>query len=311
MIAEASSVGIVLVNYNGHRFLNGCLRALYAGTVTDFELILVDNASTDGSAEEACREFPSVTLLRQRSNLGVAGGNNVGIAYCRERAHRFVLLMNYDTLPDARMLEELLAVAVPGVLVSGYTLVWDDSGRSNSHAGALDWTLGRLREPFFGGVMEALRATREIDNADTCCLLVPREVFDAIGVMDAAYFMYYDDTDFIVRARRAGFRCVLNPAARLRHYERGASGPVSLSPISVYYSNRNRPYFMGKHAPSWPRYAVFVLYFSVTRAANLLKWIATGDFQRPAWMLRGLADFARGRMGPMNGTVVHGTGTGA
>ena len=143
------------------------------------------------------------------------------------------------------------------------------------------------------------------------CLLVPREVFGAIGVMDAAYFMYYDDTDFIVRARRAGFRCVLNPAARLRHYERGATGPVSLSPISVYYSSRNRPYFMGKHAPSWPRYAVFLLYFSVTRAANLLKWIATGDFQRPAWMLRGLVDFARGRMGPMNGTVAHGSGTGA
>ena len=290
-------VGVVIVNYNGRRFLRDCVERLVAGTVPP-EIVLVDNASTDGSAEEVAREFPSLTLLRQDRNAGVAAGNNVGIQHCRARGYEYILLLNYDTLPDPALLERLLDTADPRTVVSGFTVFWDDPTRSNSHAGGFDWRLGRLRERFFGKAIPGEQRPQEVEIADTCCLLVPRAVFDVIGVMDDAYFMYYDDTDFVVRARRAGFRCVLNPAARLRHFERGAAGSVDTSPVSVYYSTRNRPYFMAKHATSRLQHLGFSAYFLATRVATAAAWATSGKFRMAVWMYRALADYRAGRMGP-------------
>jgi GT2 family glycosyltransferase len=292
------SVGVVIVNYNGSRFLRDCIALLLRGTAAAREIVVVDNASLDGSVEDLQREVPAVAVLRQQRNLGVAAGNNVGIEYCRKRHHDYVLLLNYDTLPELTLLENLLAAADPRTLVSGFTLFWDDPARSNSHAGGFDWTLGRLRERFFGAAVTADQRPQEVDVADTCCLLVPRAVFDSIGVMDDAYFMYYDDTDFVVRARRAGYRCVISPAARLRHYERGAAGSLSSSPVSVYFSTRNRPYFMAKHAPSRLRYLGFLVYFLITRTATAVRWLSAGKLPMAVWMWRGFSDYRTGRMGP-------------
>jgi GT2 family glycosyltransferase len=292
------AVGVVIVNYNGRRFLRDCVDGLLQGTARNFEIVVVDNASTDGSAPDLVNEFPTVTVLRQNRNLGVAAGNNIGIEYCRRRRHPYVLLLNYDTLPDPTLLEMLLATADPHTLVSGFTLFWHEPARSNSHAGEFDWTLGRLRERFFGLIIAADEQPQEVEIADTCCLLVPTAVFDAIGLMDDAYFMYYDDTDFVVRARRAGFRCVVDPAARLRHYERGAAGAINSSPISAYYATRNRPYFMAKHAQSRLRHVGFLVYFLLTRTVTALRWLAAGKFRIALWMWKGFADYRAGRMGP-------------
>jgi GT2 family glycosyltransferase len=292
-----SRVGVVIVNYNGRRFLRDCVRLLLAGTVHP-DIVLVDNASSDGSAEEVARDFAGVTLLPQDRNIGIAAGNNVGIEHCRRRGHDYVLLLNYDTLPEPTLLEQLLAAADSRTIVSGLTLFWDDPLRSNSHAGGFDWTLGRLRETFFGKIIGAEQPAQDVEIADTCCLLVPRGVFDAIGVMDDAYFMYYDDTDFVVRARRGGFRCVVAPAARLRHYERGAAGSVHTSPISLYYSTRNRPYFMDKHATSRLQHLGFRTYFLATRLATAAQWLTSGNVDMARWMWRALEDYRAGRMGP-------------
>jgi GT2 family glycosyltransferase len=292
-------IGIVLVNFNGRRFLNDCVRSLMAGSYTNIEPIVVDNNSSDDSIAELRREFPSVTVLPQARNLGVAAANNIGIHVCLERGHEYVLLLNYDTLPDTNLVAELVDVARPQHLVSGSSYFWDEATRSNSHAGSFNWLLGRLRERFFGRVdAEVGSAVRWVEMADTCCLLVPRAAFADVGLMDEAYFLYYDDTDFVVRARTAGYRCLFNPAAKLRHYERGASGPAHRSPVSVYYTTRNRAYFMSRHAPTRLHYALFLCYFSLTRLVSVLKWIALGRWRLVYWTIRGLEDFAQGRMGP-------------
>lgn len=294
-----SSVGIVLVNFNGQRFLNDCIRALKGPHDHDVEIVVVDNRSTDDSLMLLSSEFPDITILPQDRNLGVAAGNNVGIRHCVNRGHDFVLLLNYDTLPGANLISELVRVADEATLVSGSTYFWDDATVSNSHAGGFDWALGRLQERFFGRSDASLgAAVVEIEIADTCCLLVPRNVFARAGLMDEAYFLYYDDTDFVVRARAAGFRCILNPAAKLRHYERGASGPVNASPVSVYYTTRNRPYFMRAHSPTMFHYAVFLLYFAVTRLVNVVKWAASGRWALIYWTWRGVGDYITGQMGP-------------
>ncbi len=295
---ETARVGIVLVNFNGRRFLNDCVRAVLRSPQSAVEVVVVDNHSSDDSVATLRAEFPAVTVLPQGSNLGVAAANNVGIRHCLDRGHDFVLLLNYDTLPDENLVHELLRVAGPGAIVSGSTYFWDDATRSNSHAGGFDWALGRLRERFFGRQEASLGSeVVEVEIADTCCLLVPREAFARAGMMDEAYFLYYDDTDFVVRARAAGYRCLFNPAAKLRHYERGSSGPVDLSPVSVYYTTRNRPYFMRAHSPTKLHYLVFLVYFGATRLATIAKWAVRGRWKLVYWTWRGFGDYVAGRMG--------------
>jgi GT2 family glycosyltransferase len=293
-----SSICAVLVNYNGGRFLNECLRRLQAAVRPGDEVVVVDNASIDGSVAALLREFPQVAVLRQPRNVGVAAGNNIGVRHALARGHAYVLLLNYDTRPSPDLIDELLAAADSRTLVTANTLVWDDANQSNSHAGGFDWWLGRLREPFLGTSRgEWPTAAREVDIADTCCLLVPRLVFETIGFMDEAYFLYYDDTDFVVRARRAGFRCLFQPRATLEHYERGASGPVDDSPVSVYYTSRNRLYFMRKHARSLAPRAVFLAFFACSRALHMGWWLLTGRTMLVRSARRGIADYLRGRMG--------------
>jgi GT2 family glycosyltransferase len=295
---DPSSICSVLVNYNGRRFLNDCIRRLQPCVRPGDEIVVVDNASADDSVAALIGEFPQVTVLRQQRNLGVAAGNNVGVRYALARGHAYVLLLNYDTRPSPDLIDELLAAADQDTLVTANTLVWNDPDRSNSHAGSFDWWLGRLREPYLGTrAREWPTAAREVDIADTCSLLVPRRVFETIGFMDEAYFLYYDDTDFVVRARRAGFRCLFQPRATLEHYERGASGPVDASPVSVYYTSRNRLYFMRKHATSLASRTVFLMFFAGTRALHVGWWLLTGRLMLVRSARKGIADYMHGRMG--------------
>jgi GT2 family glycosyltransferase len=297
-MAADRSIGVVIVNYNGHRFMNDCLRALLGGTYRALRVVVVDNASRDDSIAALRAEFPSVTVLPQDANLGVAAGNNIGARYCLERGDEFVLFLNYDTVPDPEMVAELVRAAAPDAVVSGNTFFWDDGSRSNSHAGGFNWALGRLSEHYLGRSAEEIGpAVREVDIADTCCLLVPRAAFQTAGFVNEAYFMYYDDTDFVVRLRAAGFRCLFAPRARLRHFERGASGPVEHSPISAYFSTRNRVYFMRAHAPSRAHYCAFLCYFAATRSVAIVRWFLLGRWPLVYWTLQGLKDFTQGNMG--------------
>lgn len=297
-MSDSATIGIVLVNYNGRRFLNDCIRGLSAGLRPGDEIVVVDNASADGSIEMLRDEFPSTTVLDQSVNLGVAAGNNLGIRHVLASGHDYVLLLNYDTRPGADLVTTLRSAASPSTLVSANTTVWGDRTRSNSHAGSFDWWLGRLRELFLGAhVSQWPEGVQEVDIADTCCLLVPRAVFDAVGLMDEAYFLYYDDTDFVVRAREAGFQCLFHPAATVEHFERGASGPGDVSPLSVYYTSRNRLYFMRKHERSRAKHGVFIAYFALSRLAYACWWIVTGRSMLVRSTRRGVADYLHGRMG--------------
>lgn len=292
------SVAICLVNYNGSRFLNDCVRALRVGSYTNIEVVVVDNASTDQSVASLRSEFPDVTVLPQGQNIGVAAGNNVAIKYALGRGHDYVLLLNYDTLPDRFLIERLIEHGNERTLVTANTSYWQAPEVSNSHAGGFDWRLGRLRETFLNRTTSEIGASaREVDIADTCCLLVHRDVFLRVGFMDESYFLYYDDTDFVVRARTAGYRIVFVPSAVLRHYERGANTAALVSAFSAYYTTRNRLYFMRKHRPSRLSYATFLGYFAITRLIHMAKHVVTGRTRLAYWTGRGIADYLRGRMG--------------
>ena len=146
----APSVGIVAVNYNSAAFIGEFAESLRRVRYPNFRLIVVDSASTDGSADELARLVPDAVLLRSDENLGTAAGNNRGIAYCLEHGFDYVLLLNNDTVLTEDFLDRLVAAAGERTLAVPKILYYYDRRLISTHAGGFDWRRGVFRHTFHG-----------------------------------------------------------------------------------------------------------------------------------------------------------------
>jgi len=296
--AHTPAVGIVTVNYNGAAFIGEFAESLRRVRYPNFRLIVVDSASSDGSADELTRLVPDGVLLRSDENLGTAAGNNRGIAYCLEHDFDYVLLLNSDTVLTEDFLDRLVAAAAARTVVVPKILYYHDQRLISTHAGDFDWRRGVFRRTFHGRAdSPAASLPRELETASFCCALVPASAFREVGLLDERFFMYYEETDWLRRARDRGYRLLYRPEAVIHHRESASSGGGWMTPFKYYYANRNRVYLMRKHSPSRRAYALFTAYFLAGRIVymvlHLLRW-------RPRLaraLARGVADYYRGRMG--------------
>lgn len=253
------NVAIIILNYNGKEVLSECLESVRK-LRGDCHPVVVDNASTDRSAEVVETKFSEVTLVKNATNLGFAEGNNVGIRLALQKGFEAVMLLNNDTKVDPGLVGQLLAAHTP--LASPKIYFYPgfefhharykdtDRGKVIWYAGgSIDWdnVWGVHR-----GVDEVDRGqydrADELEFATGCCLLIRREVFDQIGLFDPRYFLYYEDLDFCVRARRAGLTIRYTPAAILWH--KNAQSSASGGSLQKYYFTRNRLLFGMRYA-SW------------------------------------------------------------
>ena len=300
-------VGIVILNWNGLEDTSACLASLAAVDYPEVEVVVVDNGSTDGSPDHIRERFPEVMVLETGRNLGYAGGNNVGVRYALDRSADYVLLLNNDTevAPDSlRRLVEAVE-ADPRAGVAGPTIYYHDRPELIwSAGGAIDWRRGSTRmvgldEPDRGqfGV-----TPREVDFVTGCAMLIRREVLERVGLLDERFFLYYEEVEWCVRARRAGYRILHVPAARIWH--KIPSDGRESSPSVHYYMARNRLLFLRTAGAGWRAWAHTLLGEYLRRT---LSWTL-----RPRWrgkrayrdeMIRGVADFLRGRWGmrPLGG----------
>ncbi|MDD1702404.1 MAG: glycosyltransferase family 2 protein [Methanoregula sp.] len=240
-------VSVVVVNFNGKKFLDGCLSSLEQQTFRDFEVILVDNRSSDGSTEFVRERYPSAILVETGKNLGFAGGTNAGI---RMAQGEFIFTLNNDAIADPRMLEEIVkpVQADPGVGMCGTKMMFPD-GRINSTAICLSrsgaaWDRG-MGEPDRGQYDTA----EEIFGPSAGAALYRRRMLDDIGLFDEDFFLFMEDVDLAFRGRLAGWKCRYAPTARVVHIHGGTAG--SMSDLSVYYGNRNLVWYVVKNFPPW------------------------------------------------------------
>jgi len=161
--------------------------------------------------------------------------------------------------------------------------------------GDFDWWRGIWRGWLYGKPEPPGFDRRQPNMASLCCLLVPAAVFRDAGIMDERFFMYYDDFDFVRRAKAAGYGLRLEAGAVIYHRKATSSGGVD-SPFKLYYATRNRLYLMRKHLPLW-RFALFLVYFLATRSAYLLTLAVRGRWAQWRATVRGIADYFRGRLG--------------
>jgi len=215
------SVSVILVNWNGRNDTLECLHSLAKVSYAPMHIIMVDNASADDSVDAVKREFPSVEMIPNKTNLRFAGGNNIGIKHALERGSDYILLLNNDTTVDAEFLTELVkaADADPGIgMVGAKIYYYDDPKRIWFAGGRIEWWKGwishiGLREEDRGQYDTA----RAVDYITGCCLLVKRPVIEKIGNLDEQFFMYGEDVDWCLRVCKAGFRLVYEPKAKIWH----------------------------------------------------------------------------------------------
>jgi GT2 family glycosyltransferase len=230
--ATTPILSILIVSYNTRELTLECLRSLHRETKSElFETIVVDNRSTDGSADAIAAEFPTIDLVRSDENLGFAGGNNLA---AQRAKGRYLLLLNPDTVVLDRAVERLLAFAerVPQAGIWGGRTVFAD-GRLNPAScwsRPSPWSLfciaTGLAKVFRGSSLfnpEAFggwdRSTeREVDIVSGCFLLLERSLWEKLGGFDPAFFMYGEEADLCLRARGLGVRPRVTPDATIVHY---------------------------------------------------------------------------------------------
>ena len=292
---ESPSVAVLTVNYNGAGHIADFLASLQAVTYPNWRLVVVDNASSDGSPEEIARLFPEATLVRNDENLGITGGHNAGIRHCLEHGLDYVLFLNNDTAVEPDFLDRLLEAADGRTMVAPKVYLYGRRRLLDDTVGDFDWWRGVWRGWLYAKPEPPGFDRWQPNMASLCCLLVPAGAFRDAGLMDDRFFMYYDDFDFVRRAQAAGYRLRLKADAVIYHRKAASSGGVD-SPFKLYYATRNRLYLMRKHLPVW-RFALFLAYFLATRSVFLATLAGRG--RRAQWRatVRGIVDYFRGRLG--------------
>ena len=221
------NLSVIIVSYNTKELLVNCLESLKEEKrKTKFEVIVIDNASTDGSATVVKEKFPWVKLIINEKNLGFATAVNQGI---RLSDRRDIFLLNSDarfekgTLEKLGDFEEKVRPAIIGArLINPDGTVQPSVFRlPNIKRAILEYWLGK--KGYFSKYTPSGSGPQEVESVSGGAMLISREVIEKIGFLDGRYFMYFEDLDYCRRARKAGFKVYYLPTARIVH-EHGASG---------------------------------------------------------------------------------------
>lgn len=238
---------VIVLSWNGIEYLENCLNAVFSQDHPDFEVIVVDNGSTDGSPDFVAERFPQVRLIRNERNLGFAGGNNIGL---QAATGGVMVLLNQDTTVQPGWLAALAEAldTDPNIGIVGGKALYPDS--TIQHAGG--YVNGRGEGSHYGyqqredvGQFDQME---DVDYVTGATLAITRQAFEIIGRLDEGFTpAYYEDVDWCYQARQAGFRVVYVPHAVLVHEE--ASTVADVSHEGMYLFHRNRLRFVLKH---WP-----------------------------------------------------------
>ena len=212
-------VYVIVLNYNGLEHLEACLSSLMNQTFRDFEVIVADNGSKDGSVDFAKNNFPMVRVLEFKENHGFAKGNNLAMEAAIKEGAEYIALLNYDTEVDKNWLKELLSVIESDSKIGACTskmLLFNDRDKINSGGGIVNytghaWPAGLFEEDI--GQFEK----RMVDSPCAGAILLRREALDEVGLFDEDYFAYHEDTDLSWRMRLAGYKNYFVPASIVYH----------------------------------------------------------------------------------------------
>jgi len=290
-------VSLIVLTYNGRDDTLAFLESLRCTDYTNYELILVDNASSDGTVEEVRSRFPGMKVVENDENLGFAGGMNVGV---RESRGKYVVMLNNDMiaaqkewlslLVDAAEADERIGIAIPMVLYYGTDKIE---------------SLGKAVPNFLTKITAttSLLAHKEKDRGQFKEIvdiaagngLVRHDLFDRIGFLDEKMFIYFEETDFSYRARKSGYRIVCEPKSKIWH--KGSATIKEGSYFAVYHGYKNKIRFILKDYDGFSK-IVALLFNAAYYPFLVVKYVLKGRLELSravidgvAWNLRNWKDY--------------------
>lgn len=268
-------VDVVVLNWNGWQDTLACLASLARLDYPDFRLLVVDNGSTDGSAEKISRAMPGVELLQTGANLGFGGGCNAGMRQVLAGDAEYVWLVNSDATVDSGALSALVRVAEhnPAVGAVGSVLHEVDNPCEIQL-----WGGGRVNLWF--GISLHQREPGVLDFVSGASVLLRRAALENVGLFDdQTFFMYWEDTDLSFRLRGAGWQLAVAEQSRLWHKQSAALGKGS--PLLDQYFTQSAVRFFRRHAP------IPFIPISIMLLRMLVKRLVIGRLGRVSAVLKG------------------------
>jgi GT2 family glycosyltransferase len=284
------NVSIIVVNWNTKSLLRDCLTSVYKQSRgIDFEIIVVDNASTDGSREMIRNDFPKVVLIENTKNRGFAAANNQGMAIAKGR---YVLLLNSDTIVLDNCIANIISFADthPRAGVIGCRVLNSDCTLQSTcfmFPSVLNLLLSSSylykifpKSRFFGRELMTwwnANDVREVDIVKGCFMLVRREAIEKVGGLDESFFMYAEETDWCYRFRKCGWKVMFAPVGEIIHY--GGQSTTQIPVAMIVQLRLSILKFIKKHY-GWPSHVIARFLVALFFAVRLPVWLVMA-FLRP------------------------------
>ena len=259
-------VSLIILNWNNYKDTSECVRSLLRTIYENREIIIVDNGSADNSLSRLENEFSECTFIKNKYNLGFAGGNNEGIKYALKHNAEYIMLINDDVVVDENFLQPLVEtmendkqIGVVGPMM----LFYRDKKKIQTIGDRINLWLAKFPPIVFDIEDKGqFRANIKADYITGAGLMIRSETVEKIGLMDYRYFLYVEEIDWCYRAKKAGYGIVGVPRSKIWHKVSASLGDEN--PIKLFYQNRNKIYFMKKHAKfyHWPS---FIFYFTLKK----------------------------------------------
>lgn len=294
-------ISIITVNYNGLKDTCELIDSLPLSD--EVEVIVVDNASKTDEATALKERFPHIIVIRSNVNLGFAGGNNLGI----KAAHgEFLFFINNDTVlkgTEAEKLQTLLALKnrlssdeKTGIVCPKIRFTWNDSPIQFAGYTPLTGITMRNHAIGFGEPDNGQYDTpHPTPYAHGAAMMVKREAIEKAGIMPACYFLYYEELDWSMMLRRAGYDIWYAPCCTVYHKESQSTGQQS--PLRTYYITRNRLLFARRNIPIPRRYATYHYLILIVATRDLLRHLFHRQPALAKATLKGISHFFKGRQG--------------
>jgi len=296
-LEKSPSVAIILLNWNGLEHTKKCLDSLREITFANATVIVVDNGSQSEEVD-ALRSLGDIVLIENVKNLGFTGGNNVGINYAFEKGFDFIMLLNNDTVVEPNFIEPLiLALQDPRVgaaqpkinTMSEKNVIWNAGGTFNKVLGR-PITIGSGANDI-GGYDDA----KNIDWITGCCLIFPRHLVSDVGLLNDVFFILFEDVDWSLRARNAGYNLLYIPESKIYHFESATAKSIvktkegTRSPFRQYLNVRNHLFIVRRYVPfRFKGFAFFDQLFKIS--IYLGYYVLRGRWNKLRMTLRGLRD---------------------
>ena len=298
-------VFIIILNWNGCSDTIECIKSLKEIDYLNYEIIVVDNGSKE---KLALNETEGLKIIYNKENLGFAGGNNVGVKYALEQNADYILLLNNDTLTDQVFLKEMVRVgeSEQEIGILGPKIYFYDT-ETNKKTNKIWFAGGKINKIFTRGIHIGHNQEDkgqydknnyyQVDYITGCCLLIKRKVIEKIGLINKDYFLYYEDADWCLRARREGFKCVLASKAKIWH--KCSKSAVEGSPSYIYYHSRNGLMLAKYNGSTLILLAAYLQSIWILGKQVIKLAIPSKRIWAKA-VIKGIMDFYKGRIGKIN-----------